>query len=76
MYNLISVDWVIATEGITHSKPKTKLGGKKGWNYFSHVNDKHSEKKKKCETTRFPCSESLKGSNYLPQRDSGASGAL
>lgn len=38
MYNLISVVWVTATEGIINSKLKTRLGGEKTRIFFLHIN--------------------------------------
>lgn len=66
------MDWVTATEGITCSKQETRLGGEKaGISFYTSM----TSFQRKCETMRFPCSESLNDVIQLPQKDSGGEGA-
>lgn len=65
------MDWVTAIEGITCSKQETRLGGEKaGISFYTSM----TSIQKKCETVRFPCSESLGDAIQLPQKDLGGEG--
>jgi len=68
MYNLISMVWVAAIEGIIHSKLKSRLGGQMAGIIFYTSTTRWKEK---CETVRFPCSESLEYRWKNPFSDHG-----